>query len=46
VHLARGTLDVNDRRISAGDAIMIESESRIILAKGSDAEVLVFDLAA
>jgi len=46
VHLARGTLDVNDRRISAGDAIMIESESRIILTKGSDAEVLVFDLAA
>lgn len=46
VHLARGTLDVNDQRISAGDAIMIESESKIILAKGSDAEVLVFDLAA
>ncbi len=46
VHLARGTLEVNDQRISAGDAVMIESESRIILAKGSDAEVLVFDLAA
>ncbi len=45
VHLARGALDVNDQRISAGDAIMIESESRIILKNGSDAEVLVFDLA-
>ncbi len=46
VHLARGTLDVNDQRIGAGDAVMIESESRITLAHGSDAEVLVFDLAA
>lgn len=46
VHLACGTLEVNGQRIRAGDAVMIESESRIILAKGSDAEVLVFDLAA
>ncbi len=46
VHLVRGTLDVNGRRISAGDAVLLDHESRITLNNGSDAEVLVFDLAA
>lgn len=46
VHLARGALEVNGQRIRAGDAIMLESESQITLAHGSDAEVLVFNLAA
>ena len=46
VHLVRGVLDVNGQRISAGDAILLESESRIALSNGSNAEVLVFDLAA
>ncbi len=46
VHLVRGVLEVNGQRISAGDAILLESESRIALSNGSDAEVLVFDLAA
>ncbi len=46
VHLVRGALEVNGQRIAAGDAILLESESKITLAKGSDAEVLVFDLAA
>lgn len=46
VHLVRGALEVNGQPISTGDAIMLENENRITLANGSDAEVLVFDLAA
>jgi redox-sensitive bicupin YhaK (pirin superfamily) len=46
VHLVRGALRVNGQRISAGDAVLLQGESRIALANGADAEVLVFDLAA
>ena len=46
VHLVRGVLEVNGLRLGAGDALMLEDENRITLAKGSDAEVVVFDLAA
>ena len=46
VHLVNGVLEVNGLQMSAGDAIMLERESRIILTRGVDAEVLVFDLAA
>ena len=46
VHLIRGALVVNGQRLRSGDAILLENESRIALADGSDAEVLVFDLAA
>ena len=46
VHLVRGALEVNGRRIAAGDALMVENEDRLSLSKGSEAEVLVFDLAA
>ncbi len=45
VHLVSGVLEVNGQRISAGDAVMLERESKITLTKGGDAEVLVFDLA-
>ncbi|WP_137917728.1 pirin family protein [Hydrogenophaga sp. 2FB] len=45
VHLVRGELDVNGERLRAGDAAVLASESRIQLAKATDAEVLVFDLA-
>ena len=46
VHLVRGALEVNGQRINAGDAVLMENETRIVLANGIDAEVLVFDLAA
>ncbi|GAA4020538.1 pirin family protein [Actimicrobium antarcticum] len=46
VHLVRGVLEVNGQSLSAGDAVLLEAESRITLANGSNAEVLVFDLAA
>jgi redox-sensitive bicupin YhaK (pirin superfamily) len=45
VHVVRGSLAVNGQRLSAGDAALLESESRIGLTDGADAEVLVFDLA-
>ncbi len=46
VHLVRGTLEVNGRRLDAGDALLLEGESRIVLGNGAGAEVLVFDLEA
>ena len=46
VHLVRGELQVNGQRITAGDALLFESESQIKIDHGTDAEVLVFDLVA
>lgn len=46
VHLVVGELEVNGQRIRTGDAVLLEAESRITLAGGIGAEVLVFDLAA
>ncbi|HSX95466.1 MAG TPA: pirin family protein [Hydrogenophaga sp.] len=45
VHLVRGELEVNGERLSGGDAAVLDGETSLTLAKGSDAEVLVFDLA-
>ena len=44
VHLVRGQLSVNGQALSAGDALTIEREASLVLEKGQDAEVLVFDL--
>lgn len=44
VHLARGTLSVNGFRLEAGDGLKATGESRLTLADGQDADVLVFDL--
>jgi redox-sensitive bicupin YhaK (pirin superfamily) len=46
VHLVRGELQVNGQRLVTGDAAMLQSEQRIVLEQGHDAEVLVFDLTA
>jgi hypothetical protein len=46
VHLVRGELRANGQPLKAGDALMLEAESRLLLADGKNAEVLVFDLAA
>ena len=46
VHLVRGSLQANGRALQAGDALLLEHESAVVLAQGVDAEVLVFDLAA
>ena len=45
VHLVRGELDVNGKKLSAGDAAKIDDEAALTLANGKNAEVLVFDLA-
>ena len=45
VQLIRGELTVNGQVLNAGDAAKLEGESRLQLADGKDAEVLVFDLA-
>ena len=46
VHLVRGELEVNGKKLTQGDAAMIEAQSSLQLGKGRDAEVLVFDLTA
>ncbi len=46
VHLVRGALEVNGHTLHTGDALLMHDEALISLAHGSDAEVLVFDLAA
>jgi len=46
VHLVRGALEVNGQRLLAGDAALIADADVITLARGEDAEVLVFDLVA
>jgi quercetin 2,3-dioxygenase len=46
VQVVRGQVEVNGTALSSGDAALLEGESRIALAQGKDAEVLVFDLQA
>ncbi|MBS0348867.1 MAG: pirin family protein [Proteobacteria bacterium] len=45
VFLIRGALSVNGQRLEAGDAALLANEAEVALTAGSDAEVLVFDLA-
>ncbi|TFZ08744.1 pirin family protein [Ramlibacter humi] len=44
VHLVRGELDVNGKPLKAGDAALLDGETRVELKNGKQAEVLVFDL--
>jgi quercetin 2,3-dioxygenase len=46
VHLVRGSLQVNGLPLQAGDAVTLQHENALHLSNGTDAEVLVFDLAA
>jgi len=45
VHVARGQLLANGEALSAGDALQLHGESRLVLNGVNNAEVLVFDLA-
>lgn len=45
VHLVRGRLTVNGEALAGGDAALIANEGLLTLSDGTDAEVLVFDLA-
>ena len=44
VHVARGSVAVNGKKLSTGDAVRIEDEAQIVLSEGVGAEVLMFDL--
>ena len=44
VHVARGRVTVNGRPLEAGDALKLTDAREIVLDRGDDAEVLVFDL--
>ncbi len=44
VHVARGNVTVNGRKLTTGDAVRIEGEAQVTLGDGVGAEVLVFDL--
>ncbi|MEI7444334.1 MAG: pirin family protein [Burkholderiales bacterium] len=45
VHVARGSVTVNGRALSHGDALKLVGEPAVEIAGGEGAEVLVFDLA-
>jgi 2-C-methyl-D-erythritol 4-phosphate cytidylyltransferase/2-C-methyl-D-erythritol 2,4-cyclodiphosphate synthase len=45
VHVIRGSVEVNGQRLDAGDAAKLVAERALTIARGDDAEVLVFDLA-
>ncbi len=45
VHVARGSVEANGRRLDAGDALTLQDEPQVVLRAGRGAEVLVFDLA-
>ncbi|MBS0554784.1 MAG: pirin family protein [Proteobacteria bacterium] len=44
VHVARGAIDINGQRLSAGDALKLRHPRTIDFANGDRAEVLLFDL--
>jgi redox-sensitive bicupin YhaK (pirin superfamily) len=44
VHVARGTVRLNDAPLAAGDAAKLEGPATITLASGEAAEILLFDL--
>ncbi len=46
VHVARGTVTVNGHALASGDGAKLTEETQIELTAGTQAEVLVFDLAA
>ncbi|MEK7876603.1 MAG: pirin family protein [Pseudomonadota bacterium] len=44
VHVARGKVAVNGQPLGAGDALKADGESRLVLERGDNAEILLFDL--
>ena len=44
VHVARGEVAVNGQLLAAGDALKASGESTLVLDRGTEAEVLLFDL--
>ncbi|NRB54669.1 MAG: pirin family protein [Salinicola sp.] len=46
VHVVKGGVEANGQRLEGGDALLLVDEPAVVLEKGEDAEVLVFDLPA
>ncbi len=44
VHVARGKVTVNGHALDAGDALKASGESTLVLERGDNAEILLFDL--
>ncbi|HEX4985520.1 MAG TPA: pirin family protein [Burkholderiales bacterium] len=44
VHVARGAATVNGQLLGAGDALKVDGEREVVIEKGDNAEVLLFDL--
>jgi redox-sensitive bicupin YhaK (pirin superfamily) len=44
LHVARGSLQANGHRLSAGDALMYTDEGEVELSAAKEAEVLLFDM--
>ena len=44
VHVARGAVTVNGQALGSGDALKIDGEKQVVIEKGDNAEVLLFDL--
>jgi redox-sensitive bicupin YhaK (pirin superfamily) len=44
VHVACGSIELNGERLNEGDGVRVREETALHLARGIDAEVLVFDL--
>lgn len=44
VHVARGAVTANDVALNSGDALKVTGTTELVLKKGNQAEVLVFDL--
>ncbi len=44
VHVARGSVTVNGVRLTEGDGLKLREVETVVVADGTDAEVLVFDL--
>lgn len=45
VHVARGSVTVNGQPLGSGDALKATGEAEVVIEKGDNAEVLLFDLA-
>jgi redox-sensitive bicupin YhaK (pirin superfamily) len=45
VHVIRGEVEVNGQPLRSGDALKITGEATVPIARGRDAEILLFDLA-
>jgi quercetin 2,3-dioxygenase len=44
VHVVRGSARINGQALAAGDAAKLSGESRLVIDRGQEAEVIVFDL--